>query len=144
MSLLTLDQTTLFYWNLRHTYLKDQVGGLRDISTWSAAVAPDLKLPTVSRTGTTPSLTTSRSATNTRPPSSVISRASAFTNTVRVSGTAADSSHEKGAVSDHDETVGEEFESKKRSPIKNGVRLSSDVSPISAIMADFTLTLYLG
>lgn len=57
-----------------------------------------------------------------------------FTNTVRVSGAAADSTHEKGAVSDCDETVGEELEAKKRSPIKGGVRLSSNVSPIGSVM----------
>lgn len=134
MSLLTLDQTTLFYWNLSHTYLKEQAGGIRDISSWTADVIPGLKPPTVNRSGTTPSLTTSKSRTATRPPSSVASRASVFTNIVRVSGTAEDSTHEKGALSDCDKTVGEEFEAKKCSPIKDGVRLSSNVSQMGSVM----------
>ncbi|KZP09752.1 hypothetical protein FIBSPDRAFT_963702 [Athelia psychrophila] len=109
-----------------HTYLKEQAGGIWDISSWTADVIPGLKPPTVNRSGTTPSLTTSKSRTATRPPSSVALRASVFTNIVRVSGTAEDSTHEKGALSDCDKTVGEESEAKKCSPIKDGVRLSSN------------------
>lgn len=42
MSLLTLDQTTLFYWNLSNTYNKKHAEGLRDnINIWSTEIITD-------------------------------------------------------------------------------------------------------
>lgn len=51
---------------------------------------------------------------------------------------------ENGAISDRDETQGEEYEAKKKSPIKDGTRLTSAVSMIILellMCADLLLTL---
>lgn len=144
MSLLTLDQTTLFYWNLSNQYLKPEFSGTNDVQSWTASIPKGTK-PSSERTNSTPSLTNSRSnasrATSaTRPPPSVVSRASAFSNGIQISGTDEDNLMENGAISDRDETKGEEYEAKKKSPIKGGTRLTSTVSMLNLLLlmcADF-------
>lgn len=138
MSLLTLDQTTLFYWNLSNEYRKPKFSGTNDVASWTAGIPKGTK-PSIERTNTTPSLSNSRSngsrATSaTRPPSSVVSRASALSNGIQISGADTDNLMENGAISDRDETQGEEYEAKKKSPIKGGTRLTSTVSIINRLL----------
>ncbi|KZP08508.1 hypothetical protein FIBSPDRAFT_964750 [Athelia psychrophila] len=125
MSLLTLDETTVFYWNLSNDYLKSNFTGTNDVAQWSASIPSGLK-PTGKRTTSTPSLSFSISATTaTRPPSLVISRASSLSNGVTLAGVKEEYHEERGPISDRDETQGEEYESMKRSPLKAGQRLTS-------------------
>lgn len=144
MSLLTLDQTTLFYWNLSNEYLKPKFTGTNDVAQWSASIPKGIK-PSGKRTASTPSLITSRSNASqttsaTRPPPSVVSQASALSNGIKVSGTDDNDLMEKGAISDRDETRGEEYEAKMMSPLKSGKRLTSAVSTISTFRRVRTLT----
>lgn len=131
-SLLTLDPTTLFYWNLSNTYIKDAHSGARDIKTWSQEVVLDVKT-SKRKSAATPSLTTSgRSRTSqstaSRPPPSTASHVSALSNGIKISGLDDEPFMENGAISDRDETAGDEFEAKKASPAKGNVRLTSAVS----------------
>ncbi|KAF7971089.1 hypothetical protein HWV62_22076 [Athelia sp. TMB] len=127
MSLLTLDETTLFYWNLSNTYLKNAHSVPRDITTWMKDVQ-DTK-PSSRRSSATPSMTTARSRTSqstaSRPPRSIASQASALSNGIKISGLEEENLMEKGAISDCDETTGVEYEAKKASPVKGKVRLTS-------------------
>lgn len=134
MSLLTLDETTLFYWNLSNEYLKPKFTGTNDVAQWSASIPKGVK-PSGKRTTSTPSLsntlsTTSQATTATHPPGSIISRTSAFSNGVKLAGVGEDDFEERGPFSDRDETQGEEYESKKQSPLKAGQRLTSKVRTI--------------
>ncbi|KZP16262.1 hypothetical protein FIBSPDRAFT_958137 [Athelia psychrophila] len=111
-----------------NAYLKPNFSGTRNVEEWSASIRNGTIKPS---RDTTPSLVNSRTdvsrATSaTRPPSSVVSRASALSNNgrVKISGTDEDSL-ENGAISDRDETQGAEYEAKKQSPIKGGRRLTS-------------------
>lgn len=127
MSILTLDQTTLFYWNLSNDYLKPKFSGTKKITTWTLEVSEGLKSHS-HRSDSTPPLTGSNATSVTRPPSSVRSRtSSALTNGIKISEANEDGLLEHGAISDRDETVGEEFEAKKKSPVKGQVRLTSQV-----------------
>lgn len=131
-SLLTLDQTTLFYWNLSNQYLKPRFLGTNEVASWSSDVPNGYK-PSSQRTTSTPSLVksesvTSRASSATRPPPSVLSQTSAMSNGIKVFRTADNKIMEHGAISDRDETQGEEYEAKKRSPMKGGQRLTSAVS----------------
>lgn len=62
------------------------------------------------------------------PPPSILSQTSAMSTGVKVSGLADDNLMEHGAISDRDETRGEEYEAKRNSPVKGGKRLTSEVS----------------
>ena len=142
MSLLTLDQTTLFYWNLSNTYLKDAHTGARDITTWTQEVQQDVKTHKRKSTAT-PSMTTGRSrssqSTASRPPPSVASRTSALSNGIKISGRDDKPFAENGAISDRDETTGVEYEAKKASPAKGGVRVTSSVSAFTNSNASYSL-----
>lgn len=132
MSLFTLDQTTLFYWNLSNEYSKAKFAGPKAVEVWTVGVPQGLKPPSSKRSVSTPSLTRSNASlatTATRPPTSVASRtSSALTNGITITEDDEDGFMEKGAVSDCDETRGEEYEAKKKSPVKGGLRLTSQVS----------------
>lgn len=133
MSFLTLDQTTLFYCNLSNTYNKNQARGLREnIGTWTYQVTANK--PPSEQSNSTPSLTSQSVTSTRRPPSSVVSRASALSNGIRVTGARENGLREVGAISDRDETIGEELEAKKASPVKGGVRISSNVSTIKLVL----------
>lgn len=139
MSLLTLDQTTLFYWNLSNDYLKSNFTGTNDVASWSASIPDGIK-PSGKRTTSTPSMTNGRSATSratsaTRPPGSVVSRASALSNGIKLTDMAEEDHAERGPISDRDETRGEEYEAKKRSPLKDGKRLTSKASTIGSFLS---------
>ncbi|KZP15382.1 hypothetical protein FIBSPDRAFT_978013 [Athelia psychrophila] len=110
-------------------YLKPKfTGTVDDIAQWTAGIAKGRK-PSSRRTASTPALSDSRSTsqttTATRPPSSVISRSSALSNGVTLTGVKEEDYEERGPISDRDETQGEEYELKKRSPLKSGRRLTS-------------------
>lgn len=141
MSLLTLDQTTLFYWNLSNQYLKPQFTGTNEVVTWIDGIS---KKPSSHATNSTPTLVNSKSATSratsaTRPPPSVLSEAPSLLNGTNVSGKADGNLMEHGAISDRDETQGEEYESKRKSPVKGVKRLESGVS-MSRILSLITCT----
>lgn len=133
MSLLTLDETTLFYWDLSSSTKKDRSGALA-VADWSAEVKKKYGAPgsSNSKSNGTPSLTSSRSKTagisqpSTRRPPSVASQTSALSNGIKITGLD-DELIDRGAFSDRDETVGQEYEDKKVSPAKGKVRLSSQV-----------------
>lgn len=46
---------------------------------------------------------------------------------------------EKGAISDQDETVGDEYEAKRASPVKGNVRVTSTVSSVSRLKIIYSL-----
>lgn len=137
MSLLTLDQTTLFYWNLSNEYSKSKLSGPKAVEIWTVSVPQGVEPPSSKRTDSTPSLTRSngsRAITALRPPTSVASRtSSALTNGIKITGEDDDGVMEKGAVSDRDETRGEEYQAKKKSPVKKGLRLNSQVTIIPKV-----------
>ncbi|KZP33815.1 hypothetical protein FIBSPDRAFT_942932 [Athelia psychrophila] len=113
-----------------NTYLKPNFSGTKDVANWSAGILDRAK-PSSGRDASTPSLTNghsngSRATSATRPPSSVVSRASALSNNGRVQIFGPEEDHlENGAISERDETQGAEYEAKKLSPIKGKVRLTS-------------------
>lgn len=142
MSLLTLDQTTLFYWNLSNEYLKPKFSGTNDVEKWTANIPKGTK-PSSRKTASTPSLTHSRSSvsrtTATRPPASATSRTSALSNGIKISEEDDLYDNEKGVISDCDETRGEEYEAKKNSPVKGATRLTSEVSTIKLLWILYVL-----
>ncbi|KZP26192.1 hypothetical protein FIBSPDRAFT_887558 [Athelia psychrophila] len=110
-------------------YLKPRFLGTNEVASWSSDVPNGYK-PSSQRTTSTPSLVksesvTSRASSATRPPPSVLSQTSAMSNGIKVFRTADNKIMEHGAISDRDETQGEEYEAKKRSPMKGGQRLTS-------------------
>lgn len=130
MSLLTLDQTTLFYWNLSNEYLKPNFSGPCDVADWTSKVSQGLELSN-KHSDFTPSLTRSNASlatTATRPPASIALRTLALSNGIKVTGDEDDRLKEQGAFSDHDEARGAEWVAKKKSPLKGKVRLTSQVS----------------
>ena len=128
MSLLTLDQTTLFYWNLSNQYLKPKFSGTNDVAAWTASIPKGVR-PSSRQSTSTPSLIGSGSSrtTATRPPFSAVSDTPALSNSIKICEPEEDGLTEKGAISDRDETKGEEYEAKKNSPLKGQVRLLSKV-----------------
>ncbi|KZP26723.1 hypothetical protein FIBSPDRAFT_886941 [Athelia psychrophila] len=113
-----------------NAFLKNKHSGPRDITAWSNEVNEDVKPGSRNlKSSATPSLTTHRShisqSTVSRPPPSTTSQKSALTAGIKVTGLEDDRFMEKGAISDRDETAGEEYQTKKASPAKGNVRLTS-------------------
>ncbi|KAF7971988.1 hypothetical protein HWV62_19337 [Athelia sp. TMB] len=113
-----------------NAYRKPNFSGTNGVEMWTANLPQGIKVPS-QRTTSTPSLTNSRSnvsqaTTATRPPASVTSRTSALNNGIKISEEDDGHFNERGAISDRDETKGEEFEAKKSSPVKDGRRLNSE------------------
>ncbi|KAF7967083.1 hypothetical protein HWV62_35925 [Athelia sp. TMB] len=110
-------------------YSKPDFSGTNNVEAWTATIPRSFKASSA-RTTSTPSLTNTRTGsqatTATRPPASVASRSSALNNGIKISeDDEEDYINETGAISDHDETKGEEYEAKKSSPLKDGRRLTS-------------------
>jgi hypothetical protein len=124
-TMLTLDQTTLFYFSLRDASSISKDKHMAAIKDWAKKVPPTAK-PTGVRSTSTPSLTNGFTGT-----SRSVSSRSALTNQVKISRrdddviSIADS---EGALSDRDERKGPEREAAVKSPPKGNQRVTSAVS----------------
>lgn len=137
MALPTFGKTTLFDGTLWISS-KQRNSGIKDISEWPAK-AIEFGKPQAKGKQARPARTAAAARavvaskaihlTSSRPSSS---KSSALSNGIKITGLEDDDDDdecvEKGAISDCDETVGEEYEAKKVSPVKGKVRISSKVS----------------
>lgn len=135
--MLTLDQTTLYYFNLSNAYVKNNLSGLTDeVNAWALQVprGEKVKSKTSVPSASTPSLTNA--------PSSHFSRSSgpkvrsALNNAIKVRDSDKDEVQilrETGFISDQDETMGEERDAAAKSPPKLGQRISSSVRPLKTL-----------
>ena len=120
--MLTLDQTTLFYFSLRDAINCDKdKSGL--VHNWASRIQPNTKAhskPTsIQNSASTPFLTHTSSQTS----QSTLSRDVKVTEDVEVASAT-------GGLSDHDETFGEERDAEFKSPPKAGRHITSEVSHI--------------
>jgi hypothetical protein len=140
MSLLTLDQSTLFYWTLSNAYQAPKRKRDDTIKEWNSTVgggeptsrAADSVTVTSHTRSTTPSLSCGRSRSY---------APSVLTDDVKIIShqTPAESGKEKpepaplislrdnGGLSDNDETRGEERDAALASPVKGAKRVTSEV-----------------
>ena len=110
--MLTLDKTTIFYYNISANKDRQKQSGL--IKNWVDTVAKAGAATTSRATSTLrPSTLTS---TGSKPKSQPIKREGAVLNIL------------DGGLSDQDETEGAEREAAVKSPLKNGKRATSSVS----------------
>lgn len=115
---LTLDSTTLFYFNLSNDAQCDGAPQSQAIDAWIDGVTPHSKQKTKRSAGSMPSLTLSKTSA---PTESVLTR-SAIQASVNVN-VVTDSQ----GLSDVDETVGEERKLAHESPVKGKRRVNSEV-----------------
>jgi len=126
--MLTLDQTTLFYFSLRDTPIDKDKLGL--VTTWAAKVPSYAKKtcdpgPNSTQSTSTPPLTLASSH----------SSRSASSRAVKVTHANVEVISDTGGLSDHDETVGDERDLAIKSPPKGGRRLTSKVKfPVSPVL----------
>lgn len=133
--MLTLDQTTLYYFNLSNAYVENNFSGLTDeINAWAVHVPPGEKarFKTRVQSASTPSLTNA--------PSSRFSRSSAprsaLNNAIKIRNSDKDEVQilrETGFISDQDETMGDERDAAVKSPPKPGRRISSSVRRLKTL-----------
>lgn len=134
--MLTLDQTTLFYFSLSDTYTNKDKPAAR-ISDWASKIPhkPKAKRDDLY---STPSLTTGSSRPSGRPLSTV---RSALTNNVKITQPDDDIEVVEGGLSDRDETVGPEYDVAMKSPPKGGRRATSVVSHLFYLVAQSNIIL---
>jgi len=133
--MLTLDETTLFYFSLYSYPKSGKKGGIKNWASSVASFAPESKLKTKgsasSKSSQVPSLT--------KGPSNLSSSTSVLTNNVLIF---SDDVHDSGAIhandfgglQDEDETMGPERDLAASSPVKGKTRLTSTVAFIYLLM----------
>jgi hypothetical protein len=139
--MLTLDETTLFFWNLSNEARARRAGvtAQTPVANWVAVTVPGVPPPPVSQlsTGTQSSRAPSqpRSVRTMSAHSSLFqSSRSALSTQVSVKGYARagrnneDEASFVGGLSDHDELEGDEFKDAQNSPVKGKCRVNSKVS----------------
>ena len=119
--MLTLNQPTLYYMNLSGGGTTQKAGGI--IKNWAIAVDKLTAKPPSTATSTSTGGTLVRSTTT---------QASSRRPTAPTKKTVVpldDDAESIGPVSDRDETIGNERDAAVKSPLKNGARVTSSVSP---------------
>jgi hypothetical protein len=132
--MLTLDPSTLFYWNLSDPTKKVKYS----IESWAKSIPLNAKPPSRARSHTT---TSSRAVPSLTNASSHSTGTSVLTNAITITSTAAPPVQIKpdpdfieihdGGLSDHDEISGRERDAAVFSPPKGKTRLNSEVSTLS-------------
>jgi hypothetical protein len=145
--MLTLDVSTLFYFNLSLSQPSQRSSGtvsyLPNVEEWSSAIPKNSRPQSVHTISSqVPSLTHSKTASQTSGPKST---RSALSNNVRVKTVPEEDLDEveflgTGAISDRNETIGKEAVDRRHSPVKNGRRVTSQVCPYSPISVNALLT----
>ena len=138
--MLMLNPLTLYYMNLSHNYMTQMNGGL--IKEWAS---------TVSKLTSKPLSTASSSSTLSTIPHSTITQITSQCSTtsmtkVIVPPVFPNDDIGPNGLSDHDETIGKEWDAAVNSPHKNGVCVMSSVSTtcLSFIYYKHTISIFIG
>jgi hypothetical protein len=139
--MLTLDHSTLFYWNLTSNPQASSANQISSsVNSWAKTVPANAKPPSHAPSHAAPT-NTGRTMITVPPLTNASSRStgrSVLTNTITITGKRAPSVRVKpdpdsidfhdGALSDHDEIMGQERDAAMLSPPKGKKRLNSEVS----------------
>lgn len=141
MSMLTLDNTTMYYWNLSNQARSTRHrAGKEHIEDWQAG------LQTKPRSGAQSSRGSTRSSGTTTSSSRLSHSQSVRSSLVSVRGPSAnrvtngddDNAGDLGGVSDRDELEGKEYEDARDSPRKGKQRIDSKVCPMSISVLSYS------